>query len=763
MVFSRSVLVCFFCCLWAGSAWAQTASIEGRVEDPMHQVVSGAKVVLIAEGGERQAKVTARNGHFRFDGLASGRYELQVEAAGFALQRQSVRLPETSPLVITLELATFVQEVVVTANLPEIAQEVDVEGRRLESEVARDTGEFLREQPAMFSVRRGSINLDPTLRGLQESQVAMFVDGTRTFAAGPARMDSDLSHLSPHAVQSIRVVKGPYALAWGSGTMSAIQLETIRPNFRPGSFRAGGRLGYNYGENGDTSDGYATAWGSGERFRFTAGHNTRVGNDYTDGRGNLVPGHYASYDTRWDFGLLVGSEATLEYSGGYQEQRDLDFPGRILDATYFKTQSHAVELDWDREGLGELYVQFFANLKSHAMNNDNKPTAQAMPGRVPPFGIDVYLPTESDTIGGRAFLARQTGALRYKVGIDFYTLDQTASRTISRRDNGAVLFEDIVWPDAQIDDFGGYGQLIYARGRTQIGGTVRLDGVSARAGEVSDFFRENTVGDLAQNETSVSAAVSISHRLTAHWLLSAGLGRSVRTANVLERYSDRFPAVKFQNAAEFLGNPALLPEKSLEWNLGTSVARNGARFGLDVFGRTIDDYITVMPDPDLPPRLPLSPPIVYRYINGKGAKFFGYELSGHAPVGAHFVGRGSLSYVWAKDSTFDEPAFGIAPLEAQVAGKVQTSDGSRWVELALTAVGEQTRVATARLEQPTEGWQRLDLRAGFALTRGIGLRTGLLNLTDAAYATHLNALNPFTMTRIAEPGRTFYVGVEYGF
>jgi hypothetical protein len=67
-------------------------------------------------------------------------------------------------------------------------------------------------------------------------------------------------------------------------------------------------------------------------------------------------------------------------------------------------------------------------------------------------------------------------------------------------------------------------------------------------------------------------------------MLSLGVGRAVRTANALERYSDRFPAVKFQNAAEFLGNPALSPERSLEWNIGTSFLANRATFGFDVFG-----------------------------------------------------------------------------------------------------------------------------------------------------------------------------------
>jgi len=755
--------MCLCVCVTTTAHAQEALSLEGRVEDSTGAAIMNATVSIGSVDGAHEATVvTDARGAFHFDALSAGAYVLTADAIGFAESELTVELPVSEPLSVRLDLATFVQEVTVRASMPELALEVEVEGRRLEDQVAQDVGDFMRQQPSNYSVRRGAINLDPTVRGLQESEVAMFVDGTRTFAAGPARMDSDISHVSPHAVQSIRIVKGPYALSWGAGAMSAVQLETIRPNFRAGGFQAGGRAGYNYVGNGDTSDGYVTAWGSNDKFRFTASHNTRTGNDYEDGDGETVQADYESFDTRWDFGVALSPDATLEYAGGYQEQRDLDYPGRILDATFFKTQSHAVDLDWDRGGDGRFYAQFFVNDKEHLMNNDNKPTAMDMPGRVPPFGLDIALPASSDTIGGRAFYSRDAGDLNWKAGFDVYSLEQNASRTVSRRSNGFVIFDDVVWPEAKINDIGGYGQVIYSKGVTQVGGTARVDGVDASAGDVSQFFLDNTEGDLDQTETNFSAAVNLTRQLSNRWSLSLGLGRAVRTANALERYSDRFPSVKFQNAAEFLGNPSLAPEQSLEWNVGTSLFAHGATVGFDVFGRHINDYITVVPDPDVPKRLPLSPDVVYRYVNGE-AQFYGYEAYGSSPIGPNFDVRGSLSYVWARDESFDEPAFGIPPLKFIIAGKVKTEDARRWVELELTASSEQDRVASSRFEMPTPAWQRLDLRAGLEIVGGLGVRLGVLNLTNETYATHLNAANPFTRMRIHEPGRAFYVGAEYGF
>ena len=81
------------------------------------------------------------------------------------------------------------------------------------------------------------------------------------------------------------------------------------------------------------------------------------------------------------------------------------------------------------------------------------------------------------------------------------------------------------------------------------------------------------------------------------------------------------------------------------------------------------------------------------------------------------------------------------------------------------AVGEegQDRVAARRFEVPTEEWTTLDLHGAVALRDGFTLRAGVQNLTDRLYVNHLNSFNPFTGQRIAEVGRSAYIGVELGF
>jgi iron complex outermembrane receptor protein len=659
----------------------------------------------------------------------------------------------------------FRQEIVVTAGLPELPSELRIAGREMVEEQMVDLVESVRVQPGLAAVRRGAINLDPNVRGLQETQVGMFIDGTRSFASGPGRMDSGLSHMTLHAVERMHVIKGPYALIWGAGALSAIQLESFRPPFRDGGLDVEGRAGFRFGENASSRDGYAGVWGSTDRWRFNVLLNTRVGDDYKAGGGEVVPADFESRDSRWSFGFRPREELLVEYLGGYQEQHDIDYPGRLLDATYFFTRSHAVEVRWNPAGRQQasLYGQLYVNRKDHLMNNDQKPTAQPDPDRMPPFGLDVRVPTESNTAGGRLHLTLRDGSWEWTLGTDFYRLEQTARRTIARRDTGMVMFEDIVWPDAEIDSLGLFTQGALQRGRYQVGATVRADLVDAAAGEVSEFFLDNTTGSQNQSETNLSLALSTRVKMSDHWVLSGGVGRAMRTASMLERYSDRFPSTKFQIAAEFMGDPEIEPETSLQADLGFELEWPRWVVRLDAFWRQIDDYITVEPDPDLSKRLPLSPPVVYRYINGEEAEFYGGELRLDQALSERLSWRGAASYVWGEDTTFNEPVFGLAPLTRQLGLRFAAPAQDHWVDVQATMVAGQDRVAEARLEQPTPGYTVYDLRGSFEVTAEWSVSAGVRNLTDKRYSNHLNSFNPFTRERISEIGRSLFVGVEYRF
>jgi iron complex outermembrane receptor protein len=287
--------------------------------------------------------------------------------------------------------------------------------------------------------------------------------------------------------------------------------------------------------------------------------------------------------------------------------------------------------------------------------------------------------------------------------------------------------------------------------------------VQSSANETSEFFRNNTSGSLDQDEINVSAALSAQLQMNNSWFVSTGVGRAVRTPTILERYSDRFPSTRFQIAAEFLGTPEIEPESSLEFSLGTQIDYKGIRVALDTFYRQVDNYITIFPDPSLPKRLPLSPPTVFRYINGTKALYYGAEFQLTAPLGPSLDLRGSWSWLWAEDDLFNEPVVGTAPFHGNVGLRFYVYNRKYWIDFSAKAVDRQRRVARSRFERVTPGYAVFDFRSGLELPRDWLFKIGVENIGNRSYTNHLNTVNPFTQQRIPEIGRNFFVGLEWSF
>ncbi len=743
-----------------------TGWIQGRVVAADAGALADATVVVDGLGAQA---LSGSAGFYLLGPVPAGRYRLRATALGFGDADASVVVTanDTARVDFTLETeALRLSGISVSVLRPTLKPQTDLEGRRARESNPRDVGDLLRTLPGVSAVKRGSLGLDPVVRGLRETEVGVYLDGTRQFPAGPARMDSPLSHLDPSTLDNIEVVKGPYALTWGAGNMSAIRVRTqTLPPSAAGPIH--GRVLTGYDANLDAKETSASLLGRGGRLSYWASGAWREGSNYTTGSGEEIPAGYRSWEGRGKLGWALAPGSDLVVSGGYQKQNDIDYPGLILDAKYFRTLNGSAEWTLDRpsERLKNLDVLAYASDVNHAMDNDDKPTAMANPNRMPPFPLDVGVDAGIRVYGGRlAATLSSSSSWEFELGGDVYHTLRQATRTIHRRDTGMLIFTDLMWPDAVITDGGLFARATHTLASgISLAGTVRLDGVSAGADSVSAFFAENVAsGDaLDATEANLSGAVTMSFQPASAWSVALGLGSVVRTADATERYSDRIPASKAQTSAEFVGDPSLAPERSTQADLWMDGRFSRLSLSVNAFARRIDDYITLRAT-GLPKRLPLSPPIVYQYINGK-AFFWGSEASAVWAVSDPVTVSLQGGYLWGSDRTLDEPALGVPPLHGQASVRWRPGGGASWLEGIAHASSDQNRVATARGEKPTGGYGTFDVHAGLIVGEGVLLRFGVDNVADRWYVNALNARNPFTGAPIAEPGRVFSARVSWAF
>src|SRR5262245_42123678 len=116
------ILAALFC----AKAQSGSAVVSGMVEDPTRASVPGATVHLHRRpiGAPRDTKTDA-TGAFRFDGVAPGEYELDIEQPGFrrAVSRLNVGMRSPSPLRIVLTLADRREGVTVQENALQVNTE----------------------------------------------------------------------------------------------------------------------------------------------------------------------------------------------------------------------------------------------------------------------------------------------------------------------------------------------------------------------------------------------------------------------------------------------------------------------------------------------------------------------------------------------------------------------------------------------------------------------------------------------------------------
>jgi iron complex outermembrane recepter protein len=736
------------------------------------------RAVVIGEGGQPVVNATVQvagtplgaltgaMGGTVLGPVSAGTQEVRVSQLGF--QPRAARVVVVAGDTISIEIALAAAPIElggiqVSVLRPDLRPEAELPERQIREANPHDIGAVMRTAPGMDAVRRGALGLDPVVRGLRDTQIGAYVDGMRTLPGGPAGMDTPLSHVDPSSVRAMEVIKGPYALTWGAGNMSAIRIET-HPLPNPGASILGVNSFFGYDTNLSATEAGLELSGALSRVRYTGSGAWRQGGDYTSGAGVVIPSRFTSGEVRGRLGFDLSPTSVLTASAGYQEQDDIAYPGRPLDADWFDTYN--ASLRWEhRPVAGRVRLvdaQAYVYAVDHGMNNDHKPTALPNPNRTPPFPLRIVTLSGVRMYGGRAATEITPGAgWTLEVGGDVYTADHDAHRETSRRDTDMFMNRSLIWGGARITDAG-----LFARGERRFGrvissGTMRVDLVDARADSASAFFLQNASDLLDSRETNLSGALTLTLPLTSSVSVSAGAGSVVRTAEANERFSDRAPAKKAQIGAEFIGDPRIRPERSTQVDVWLEADYPRVAASVNVFARRLDDHIT-LERTDLPRQSAMSAPMVFRYVNGD-AEYYGAEASVITAVAPTLTLSTSAGYLYGHDLTLDEPALGVTPLRGQAGLRWQPLTNGTFVDLSSQVTGSQDRVATTRGEIPTPGYTTVDVQGGMPLLRGAFLRVGVNNLLDRDYVNHLNARSPFTGQPIAEPGRVLFSRLTYRF
>jgi iron complex outermembrane recepter protein len=742
---------------------APAGAVTGVVQGPDGARLPGVAITLSASGVVAQV-VSGDMGAYRISGLRPGRYRVRAELQGFRAAETEFQLAAQESATIDLRLP--LDALVETVNVVGSAERASVEPARIRESGARDVGESLAGLAGVWKVRRGAIASDIVVRGYQNDNLTVLIDGARLYGACPNNMDHTAFHVDFAEVDRVEIGKGPFDLKNQGGLGAAVNIVTKRPGE---GFHANPQL--SFGSYGYVNPSVTASFGT-RSVAGLAGYSYRAADPYKDGDGRsfLQPANYKSsaltgraydVDTAWTrVDLARGTAHGLQF--GYTRQRagEVLYPYLQMDAVYDNADraNLAYELKRSIGFITAAHAQAYATRVEHWMTDDKRLTSNGMAR-----AYSMATMARTDTGGGKVEVlvpGATIGFEMYQRGWD----TKTQLAMMKYQEQASI-------PNVTVTSAG-----VYAEYSKPIGEAVRLDlgGRIDRTRSEADPALANTTLYTAYHGASQTSAVDtypsgkvrLSYKLTSALTLSGGLGHTVRVPDPQERYFALRRA-----GTDWVGNPFLRPVQNtgVEMNLAYRAGRlylNG-----NLHRDALTDAIGIYNQARRMAVAGMTNASARSYRN-VSATMSGVEVDGVFPVTDRLFLSGDVSVTRGKQEV--DPAAGVnsewlsemPPARSRLALRYERRGSARGLFAEVEGIysAAQNHVDTDLKESPTPAYAIANLRVGGNLWR-MRLAVGVGNLFDETYTEHLSyQRDPFrTGVKVYEPGRNVYANVSLVF
>ena len=748
------------------------STISGSVLDPQRRAVPNATLILSGRAGICPLTVKTNSaGEFLFSHLPSGTYSLRVLQEGFAEWRGTLELSgsrELHPRVV-LQLPTVEETVRVADKQAVIIDALDMSEVR--ESPAKDVGEALEAVDGVWKIRKAGIANDVVVRGFQQNNINVTINGARIYGACPGHMDPAAQHVDFAEVERVEVVKGAFDIT-NQGSLGGLVKITnkepgtglrIKPSLSIGSFGF-----YNPAVTGT----YGT-----DRFKLLLGYSYRSSDPYKDGSGRRFT-DYVSYNTAalsdkafqiqtgWFSTEFTPSESQ-KFSLSYTRQASglVLYPYLTMDSDYDNADRTTLKYRATdiSSSMRALRMEVYFTQVNHFMSDSRRTSAGNNPWAM-------ASPAKSRAIGGR--LETDLGH-DLTLGLESYYRNWNVMGYMRM---GTMITTNLTVPDVDTRAAGAFADYRHSFGeKIQLSGGVRFDHASMQVTNPSAstnlyyFYHDTRRTSNMDNYPSGNARISF--LLPKSTELFLGVGTTARIPDAAERYISRT-----SKTVPNVGNPLLPPTRNTELTVGLNIRRGGSYIKPVLFYSDLGDYIVLNNQPLV--NLPPSPP-----MGGMAMAMPAARARSEQNVAAHIYG-GEVAYALALNNTLsfsggtsysrgikdERAAAGILSTNLAEMPPLRSRLAMRYVykttfaEVGAIAVSRQSRVDSDVNETATPGYFTLNLKLGTHYKK-LNAMFAIDNLLNRFYYEHLSYYrDPFRSgVKVPEPGRSVFAQLAFTF
>ena len=642
----------------------------------------------------------------------------------------------------TVETYTLLSEVIIVGKKND-----KINNKKYKKPLA-SLDEYLDKSVKVNMIKRGNYAWEPTINNMISDRINVTIDGMQIFGACTDKMDPITSYVDVSNLEKVDVYSGQHGTENGQTIGGAIDLKLDKNSFTNESYKIISGIDLGYESNSNTQIIGAEVNYSSKKFYLNTDFIKRKADNYVDGNNNEVL--FSQYN-KYNFSAIAGYQISPKEQLGatfiFDKATDVGYPALPMDVSLAKATIASVNYEYNNKKtfLYNIDAKLYTNTITHVMDDTKRPNV--------PIHMD--MPGWSDTYGFYVKSKLKKSNHDFSVNMNGHYNKSLAEMTMYPANSNEKLMFMLTWPDVRTLYSGIYvNDNIKLSNQTSIQLSTRLGFHNSRIasnfglGSLQIFYPNLT---NSKNRFLPSFSAQIINK-TEKFTLTTSLGYGERAPSVSEGYGN-FLYNSFDNF-DYIGNPNLKNEKSLEFNSKVAYKNNALAIDFENSLFYISDYIIGVINTNFEP-MAIGANGVKVYSSLDKVLQFNSSLSVAYQFNKQFTFNGAVTYNYGKEVNGEN-----LPLIAPITYKSNISFTKNLFTSKFEMIGAGTQHYFSKNygEDQTKSYTIFNMDAGYKFyinNDALIIKTGVDNIFNTYYSTYSDWQN------IPRMGRNIFVNLSY--
>ncbi|MFA5298178.1 MAG: TonB-dependent receptor [Lutibacter sp.] len=606
--------------------------------------------------------------------------------------------------------------------------------------------EYLEKSNKITMIKRGNYAWEPAINNMVSERISVTIDGMQIFGACTDKMDPITSYVDVSNLSEVHVKSGQEGAENGSTIGGGIDLKLQKGDFKVEKLSAGLDLGYE--TNGNAKIISSELIFSNTKYFVNADVMYRKSDNYKAGGNKEVSFcQFEKYNVSMVAGAKINKKDAIIGTIIFDEATNVGYPALTMDVSSAKALITSVSYQHTNEhsNLSEWETKFYMNTITHVMDDTKRPTV--------PIHMD--MPGWSDTYGFYSKMKYKKSKHSMLFNANAYYNKSLAEMTMYPNDPNENDMFMLTWPDVRTFYSGIYGEDNFSFNKNnQLKITTRI---GFQDETIADNFGLNSLRifypNLEDNQQRFLVNISSQYQYQKNkFQFLWGVGYGERAPSVTEAYG--FYLFNSFDNYDYIGNPYLNNEKSLELNSTVNYVSNKFNIGLEASFFHISDYIIGKPNPNYG-RMTIGADGVKVYTALDYATIFNTNISVGYKFSNTFKWDGFLGYSLGQDYENNNlPLISPVSYKMNLHYKKDLFDA----EVGMSGAAKQYNYSSDYGENETNAYTIFNASASYNFYKGNNnffIKSGVDNIFDKYYSTYADWKN------IPRMGRNIYVNLSY--